>query len=310
MENRLVTTCIHILNLIPVSGLNVNKIIQQTSRDREYVIDTIRVLKRAKVVQHDHWNPGKRKIIKATGLGQEIKALIDGINKYYESYSKFLTTSRITFEENEIETLVEQHKDYSWFRIETNEHRLRAQNWTEAEIKKFREWTNASNAVAVMCLRNIMLALLYKFVLILYRYNPNEITKKIITEIILSAINKELELHKDIKMPTSETGVESKTVGFLCGIHFLISYEIESFYKAGHYISSCRFISKDVRNLVKSLYALLNTDDIMLRKRVDFHNRITSEDIECLDQSVQKDSTEGLMKSKDYRELLDILNND
>ena len=63
MANRLVYTCITILRLLPGTGLNVGKVIEQTSSDRSHVIEAIEYLKKAKMVTKEEDPTHKAAII-------------------------------------------------------------------------------------------------------------------------------------------------------------------------------------------------------------------------------------------------------
>ena len=74
MSNRLVYTCITILRSLPSSGLNVGKVIEQTSSDRSHVIKAIEHLKKAKMVtKEEDPNHKQRLFVKPTSLASRIK---------------------------------------------------------------------------------------------------------------------------------------------------------------------------------------------------------------------------------------------
>ena len=90
MNSRLVNTCIAVLRLLPSTGLSVNKIIKQTSSDREHVIGAISTLREGRLITQELSSSHKQmKIVTPTELGNEIKSLMSEYDGFAHSLSEF-----------------------------------------------------------------------------------------------------------------------------------------------------------------------------------------------------------------------------
>jgi DNA-binding HxlR family transcriptional regulator len=88
-DNRLVDTSKWILSLLLRKSNSVNQIIQQTSSDRSYVLETIKILQRdGLIIEAKDPNHTQKKIKHLTSLGQEAAELINAIDNYNEVYHK------------------------------------------------------------------------------------------------------------------------------------------------------------------------------------------------------------------------------
>ncbi len=88
-ENRLVTTCKDILRLLLHAGTNVNQIVRQTSSDRTYVLNVIKILQQEGLIS-ESGDPehSQKKIKNLTAFGREIAELVKSIDQYSKSWNK------------------------------------------------------------------------------------------------------------------------------------------------------------------------------------------------------------------------------
>ena len=87
--NRLVTISKDILRLLLGAGTNVNQIVRQTSSDRTYVLNVIKILEQEGLVSESTDPKHKQKKIKnLTAFGLEIAELVKSIDQYSKSWNK------------------------------------------------------------------------------------------------------------------------------------------------------------------------------------------------------------------------------
>ncbi|MGB7884572.1 MAG: hypothetical protein WBL44_17765, partial [Nitrososphaeraceae archaeon] len=219
MYNRLVDTSIQILRLLPDSGLHTNAIIKQTSRDRTHVINAIRFLENSQLVgikDEKNWRFGQKKIIIPSNLGFEIKMLMDDLDRYHDTYSRFRQIQE-EFEDvadpyqfqkkflNEDSLSVVYHSQEYKVKdeIEANDlikkredvirNKLKSKGWTDEEVELRDSVSDGLNSVKRFCDNNIFSALVHRYTFIFYRFdlNKNEIVRNILTEVIVNEFRRQ-----------------------------------------------------------------------------------------------------------------------
>ena len=112
MNNRMVYTSISILRLLSHESMSTNDLIERTSSDKSFVVNTIKALNKAKIIKrtrsHEH---RQKKINELEDLGSELVKIVYCIEQYSSAYKKFINTYRENFRTDEKRSL--QHLEFS-----------------------------------------------------------------------------------------------------------------------------------------------------------------------------------------------------
>jgi hypothetical protein len=218
IEDRLVKTSVQILRSLPNSGLHTNAIIKQTSRDRTHVIATIRLLERGRLIQvqdEKNWKFGQKKTIIPTGLGFEIKTLMEDLDIYNDALSRFKQTRRQFVDNANIYPAIWVEKDHiniddrsGIYKVKeqaeadnlitqidnATRSRLKYAGWTDEEIELSDGVEYGLSLVNTFCEGNIFSALGHRYVFIFHGFNldKNEVARNILTKIITGEQEKQL----------------------------------------------------------------------------------------------------------------------
>jgi hypothetical protein len=86
MSNRLLSVSLKILKLLYAKKLWVNNIIEQTSRDRTYVIRVLESMEKAKLLTQGPRSIGRKRPIELTSLGIELTSFYYDLDNFKKSY--------------------------------------------------------------------------------------------------------------------------------------------------------------------------------------------------------------------------------
>jgi hypothetical protein len=220
MNDRLVSTSVRILRSLPESGLHTNAIIKHTSPDRTHVIAAIRLLERGRLIHvqdEKNWKIGQKKTVIPTGLGFEIKTLMDDLDRYNDALSGFKQTRgqfvdqanvyhpTIWVEKNHIRVEDRSGTHIVKEQVEADKlitkiskatrSRLKFVGWTDEEIELSDGIEYGLSLVNEFCEGNIFSALGHRYVFIFHGFNldKNEVTRNMLTEIITAEQEKQLK---------------------------------------------------------------------------------------------------------------------
>lgn len=250
MNDRLVTTCIHILNVLSAQGTHVNNIISQTSLgpkgspDRTHAEEAIRMLEKGKIASHKgKWSPGKRKIMTLTPLGHEIKDLLNEIILYRESYKKFEEEMKLAKSKNNLEN----------------------PSYSQKSPKMLINLQNGRMFVESVFKKNMILALAHRYSYIYYNYELNKISDAILVTIISNEFTYQLLEKED---PTS---AKLKKKYFLPEVLLDIFMEpvirdIQNIYSSDFYISSWRYGKQELKDVLSRILSVARISDSLITK--------------------------------------------
>ena len=234
INNRLVTTSIHILCLLPDSRLHTNAIIEQTSPDRTHVIEAIRFLEKSQLVitkDEKNWRFGQKKTIIPSNLGFEIKTLMNDLDSYNDAYSKFGQMqeefeniadpypSYIKNRDDDIRVIYHNLEYRAKSEFEANDiirqrenvikNMLKAKGWTDTEIESREMTSDGLISIKRFCEKNIFSALVHRYSFIFYRFDlgKNEIVRNILTDVIVN------EFRRQFIEPTFRASKKHNEVG-------------------------------------------------------------------------------------------------
>jgi hypothetical protein len=216
MNDRLVNTSIQILSLLPRSGLHINEIIRQTSPDRSHVIKAKEYLKKGRLIQETekNWKVGQKKSLILTGLGFEIKTLMDDLDRYDNAYSRFTQIRKqfsdfadtpstwvkndsieVHYRDGTHKVRDEAEADNLKMQIDNaSRSKLRSMGWTDEEIEQRDLVDLGLSLVNLFCDRNIFSALAnrYTSTFHIFSLDKNKVAGDILSEIIVSEQKKQL----------------------------------------------------------------------------------------------------------------------
>lgn len=216
MSYRLVNTSIGILRMLPPSGLHINQIIRQTSPDRSHVIEAKEYLKKGRLVQESkkNWKVGQKKSLVLTGLGFEIKTLMEDLDRYDNAYSRFTQTRKqfsdladtpsrwvkndsieVYYRDSTHKVKDEAEADDLEMQLDNAARsKLRSMGWTDEEIELRDVIDFGLSLVNLFCDRNIFSALANRYTFTFHRFSldRNKIAANILSEIIVSEQKKQL----------------------------------------------------------------------------------------------------------------------
>jgi DNA-binding PadR family transcriptional regulator len=179
MNRRLVLTCIRILRLLLDGSAGVNRIIEQTSGDRSYVIDVLNKLERGQLLKTIKSHERKDKKIKElTPLGQEVAELIRGIEQIENSYLELIKNMTENF------GIFEGRTPPSVVRS-----KLQVKNWKDGEISSYRKWAEEARLFGLRSSHAFIIAIFFRYTFLLFKMGTNELACNILSTIFSNAMN-------------------------------------------------------------------------------------------------------------------------
>jgi predicted transcriptional regulator len=236
MDDRFFDHCILIMkNLSDVGevGIGVNDIIAQTSSDRSYVIDLIKVLAKCGLVSKENADPGKVKPVKLTELGLELKEMAENIHEYTVALKEL------------------RHKrDKHVPKLDTN---------TQERKKVLENSQKGKEFVESICTRNMVLALMQRYFSIHYKYQINKVADTILIKIISNVFTDSLSNEANIGKNSFLQLVELFQIfnPFL----FPIIRDVLDLYTRGFYTSSIETLNERIRNVILAILKIAKINE-------------------------------------------------
>lgn len=188
MIDRLVSTCLKILTVVPPQGMKVSKVILQTSSDRSHVIEALKTLQKAKLIKEERVPHHKQiRIQKITELGQRFLELGKLVHEYCRCYVELrsIVETKFSFPPNQSK--------------ETQITYLRNREWPERYLKSYTKFCDrAYHLLSFLSPPEAVHCLLIGYISIVSRYSRmNNSARLILSNIILVNIDKLLSLIAD-----------------------------------------------------------------------------------------------------------------
>ena len=217
IKDRLVKTCIHILRLISDKNLNINKIIKQTSSDRTYVIEAIKILERAKLVKRRKSESHKEmEFLVLAEMGSDLVNFMNSIDEFRKSFQSLTKTIDENFNlkeyyvimrerfrqlsEEEETGIAQKPSKELLFSEKSLRMKLRARNWTNDEINSHFQWTNEADVFYMFSAQAFIMGLFNKYLSLSLRYGSVEITRAILTQKVIDSLNQHVADVHDVNI--------------------------------------------------------------------------------------------------------------
>ena len=228
MSNRLVYTCITILRSLPSSGLNVGKVIEQTSSDRSHVIEAIEYLKKAKMVTKEEDPTHKQRLfVKPTSLALELRKVMNGIQEYNKTYpvldhelKKRIQTSFAKNKQVPGDVEILTH-DKEILRIILKE-RGHIPEKIEDSLENVYETNPGIRKLLNQSPRFVINLLAFRYDTLL-KFEPNQPAKLIIQNTLIDSITEVLK-----KIRVTHANITDEVINLLIGISQLGGFDFES----------------------------------------------------------------------------------
>ena len=255
MSNRLVYTCITILRSLPSSGLNVGKVIEQTSSDRSHVIKAIEHLKKAKMVtKEEDPNHKQRLFVKPTSLALELRKVMNGMQEYNKWYSvldqelkkRFQTSFAKNKGTGDVEILTH---DKETLRIILKE-RGYAPDEIERSLEDVYETSLGIRKLLNQSPRFVINLLVFKYDTLL-KFEPNQPAKLIIQNTLIDSITEVLK-----KIRVTHANITDEVINLLIGISQLGGFDFES-------------MNQQVYEVMRSILLVLDPPKEQIKKLIE-----------------------------------------
>jgi DNA-binding MarR family transcriptional regulator len=192
MSNRTVQTKKSILRKLSGSEMIVTDLIKQTSPDRSHVVSILRDLIKARLLQQiadpKHM---QKKINKLTPLGFEYARFIIGMDHFRRSYSNFDKCIKKNLSGEEFRIFPSENDDgeiEGWGYFGVSDNKLKSRGWSKEEIRHYEDWCSGADSVLTWSHTNIILVLIYQYLLINRRDDITKSAKILLNEIIVDEI--------------------------------------------------------------------------------------------------------------------------
>jgi DNA-binding MarR family transcriptional regulator len=185
----MVETSKSILRILSGSHMIVTQIIKQTSSDRSYVLIILKSLTKAGLI-HELSDPEhkQKKIKKLTSLGLEYARFILGMDRFLASYSNFDKCIKENLAGKELCTFSSEDEDDGWSYFGLSVNKLKSRGWSKEEIRHYEDWCTGADNVLTWSHTNIILVLIYQYLLINRRDDITKSAKILLNEIIVDEI--------------------------------------------------------------------------------------------------------------------------
>jgi DNA-binding MarR family transcriptional regulator len=208
LKDRLVETCVAILRLISDKSMSINKIILQTSSDRSHVIDAIKTLEKAKLVKRRPSKTRKQmEFLELKQMGEELANFIKSIEWFRRSFHSLAESIDKNFDSKEFGVMkkeslrmageerntmiTKRSKDYLM-----SEKRLKnkqkAKDWTDTEIYSHNLWFEEADDFQMYSAKAFIAGLFSKYISLSLKHGSNEVSRAILTKIVMDALNQHL----------------------------------------------------------------------------------------------------------------------
>lgn len=188
--------------------MNINQIILQTSRDRTYVIKAIKTLEKAKLVKRRPSKTRKQmEFIELRQMGAELINFMKNIEWYRKSFHSLSQSIDKNFDFKEYSimnkerlrmTFEEKKTDFS---EASNEYLMsekllrnkqRAKGWADTEIGSHNQWIEEADEFQSKSAGTFIAGLFTKYMSLSLKHRSNEISRTILTKIVMDALNQHL----------------------------------------------------------------------------------------------------------------------
>jgi DNA-binding MarR family transcriptional regulator len=185
----MVETSKSILRTLSGSDMIVTQIIKQTSSDRGYVLIILKSLTKAGLI-HELSDPKhkQKKIKKLTSLGLEYARFIRGMDGFRTCYSNFDKCIKENLAGNELRTFSSEDEDDGWSYFGLSVNKLKSRGWSKEEIHNYPDWCLGADNVLTWSHTNIIMVLIYQYLLINRRDDITRSAKILLNEIIVDEI--------------------------------------------------------------------------------------------------------------------------
>jgi len=262
LDDRFFNTSILIidkLSNVGDGGLGVNDIIKQTSSDRTYIINLIRVLVKAGLVIKINSGAGVVNPVKLTALGNEIGELMSELVLVRGSFKKY-------------EDVWQQ-----WFFSKER---------SKADIKLSISLDSAYAFVKSICEKDILLALIHRYSLIHYKYELDRIAEAILINIVTTELKYQLlEKGKQVQEndPNAKVINEIHQSFLLGSIMEPIINDIQNVYTKDFYISSWETGKQQLKDFLSSLLTVAKISNDLAGKAITFAEYGDSNELETVE---------------------------
>ena len=189
VSNRTVQTSKSILRILSGSEVIVSEIIKQTSSDRSHVLDILENLSKAGLIQQIKDPKHKqKKINKLTSLGVEYSRLIIDMEHFHKCYSNFDRCIKENLAGDEFLGFSPDDSDDYWGYFGVSTNKLKSRGWSKEERRCYEDLCVGADNVLRSSHTNILLALIYQYLLINRRDDMTNLAKILLNEIIIGEI--------------------------------------------------------------------------------------------------------------------------
>ncbi len=244
----------------------VSEIIKQTSSDRSHVLDIIENLSKAGLIQQIKDPKHKqKKINKLTALGVEYSRLIIDMERFHKCYSNFDRCIKENLAGEEFQGFSPDDSDDYWGYFGVSTNKLKSRGWSKEEIRNYPDWCTGADSALTWTHTNIILALIYQYLLINRRVDMTNLAKTLLNEIIIDEIRALFPIVEAYMLdyfPGDDTNKVSnsnlaKKLEIYNTMANLSSY-ISKIYTHPSRMLDNRFIGNDLKKLLISLVKLSN----------------------------------------------------
>jgi DNA-binding MarR family transcriptional regulator len=233
----MVSMAINILRSLSHENMSTNQLIEQTSSDKSFVVNTIKALNKAKIIKrtrdHEH---RQKKINELDSHGQEILKIICCIEQYTSSYRVFIKSFRGNFDVSKSDAI--RSREFAG-------NILNGKGPNDHNTDKLDEHYEEIGEVITLCIRNICNILIYIYALSSHITTTDKLLQAIINRIILDSFSEQISACREgAKMVGLHTNFIVPVIDSLVGDNI------------GLNLFSKPLIGMETKNLVRSLLNL------------------------------------------------------
>jgi predicted transcriptional regulator len=255
-------------DLIDSISFGSNEIIDKIGKDRSHISKAIKFLKKTDLLkEHNKWSEGKAKDTRITKLGLEIAQIVKGIHQYDEAYSKFREKIEAHYK------LPKKVNDYT-----ERKEILKDMGWDQTIVDTYDLsliYLRMIEFGLLSCFINIAVS---KYTSILLKSTVKSDVKSMMEQIMVSFIRDRLKtmtitndyLHDEKARDYASNKLASTIIhpNFTVALDIIeyLQFEYEDLPPDGNK----KFIKEDVRNLLKTLFQILNPSPQQIPRNLEF----------------------------------------